>query len=121
MHVFGVIAVLQHRLTTEVTHLPMFSSASSNPLQAASIVPFWGYAQIVALCGVIEFVQSRVRARPGYQVRTHVNLLRVVVRGLSLTAKLVSSLCAASGSTCKPCLLAASSSVASRVGRSHYR
>eukprot|EP00953_Heterococcus_sp_UTEX-ZZ885_P008406 5048-Heterococcus_DN1.PRE.1 len=72
MSLSGTTAVLQHRLTTEVTHLPMFSSASSNPLQAASIVPFWGYAQIVALCGVIEFVQSRVRARPGYQAGDYI-------------------------------------------------
>jgi hypothetical protein len=113
MSLYGATAVLQHRLTTEVTHLPMFSSASSNPLQAASIVPFWGYAQIVALCGVIEFVQSRVRARPGYQVRTHFDVLLhiLTVICVSFTASWCRHSAPQSGTRCRLCLLVLSASV----------
>lgn len=53
-------------LTTEVVHLPMYAGASMNPLEAMRSVPFWGWVQIFMFCGVIEFVQSKVRERPGY-------------------------------------------------------
>lgn len=53
-------------LTTEVVHLPMYAGASTNPLKAMTQVPFWGWVQIFMFCGVIEFVQAKIRERPGY-------------------------------------------------------
>ncbi|KAG5175173.1 fucoxanthin chlorophyll a c protein [Tribonema minus] len=68
----AMLAVLGWAFTEAGCHLPVFPNAGTNPLAAAGQVPFWGWAQIFAFCGVIEFVQAKIRERPGFQAGDYI-------------------------------------------------
>jgi len=62
----AMAACLGWYITASGVHPAFDSKLSSDPLEAASQLPFVGWLQFILGCGAIEWITEKIKERPGY-------------------------------------------------------
>ena len=62
----AMAACLGWYITASGVHPAFDSKLSSDPLEAASQLPFVGWLQFILGCGAVEWVAEKIKERPGY-------------------------------------------------------